>query len=880
MVKKITVEVDVNNKKLEEVRKFVRSLEDGVTQVNIKLRDTARKTSEETKKLTNEYENLRTRGFNKIEDSTSNIFDNMERMKAAAEAYHDEIRDTIKEVEDLREMLVLANEEERKELEADIKVRERYLRELKKGARYASGEARRAAEKTAKKEIGGIPETPEEGGLKELMKRWAESLKMTIKGEKEKDSLYNKYRKTLTGVLIDLHILRILGQNSRVVNETFVKMGSVLGALLDVILIPMVQPMVSLMRAVAQLAGYITRMNPLLRTLLSTIFMFIVSLVASLTLIRTGKGMIDWFRGGSKPKQRAAGGPLQPGQSAIVGEKGAELLVPSAGGGFNVIPNNQLRFLQEGTDTDLLSNLTGGLLELTSGLPSATGGAVGGVMKNKSVQNVLGSLNIIGSSVGAAIAPIAGAIGILSGVGAGIASLVKINKSGFQGLSETVVRSGQAIRNVLTTLLLASLKWLPALLAAVLGLMLPGAGVAAGEGVFGDLFGKISKSLVDGFKKILERAKSVFEKAAEKIRRAFDRIAKFADKLKDGFDKIRGVIDRLRSPLKTFGEWLKEKFGSKDIFKGEAEYWSELIKRAKKMGRPKGVMLEAGVSRLDDIRETGKKVKPPAPEGGYFGDLFKQFKEGGGFAEQLGGVGKYFGGIIAGGILTAIIDTLLEGFKPEQFIKMLGIGALATAIIEAVIAGLAAIGHALLATALVALFEVAFAAVLSYIAALFAIDVFNAIKQAMEEGWDFSKIEWEQKFLEQIYNDNVGGKVGEFFSNLGHNAGMWFIDNLGTTIAGVRDLVWAILTGDKDALNTAKAIAENRPVAYKPIPGFQSGGVMPHDGLAYLHKDETVIPANAAPQVKIDINIAGSVDNRTIDELTRRLKLELTRVRM
>ena len=109
---------------------------------------------------------------------------------------------------------------------------------------------------------------------------------------------------------------------------------------------------------------------------------------------------------------------------------------------------------------------------------------------------------------------------------------------------------------------------------------------------------------------------------------------------------------------------------------------------------------------------------------------------------------------------------------------------------------------------------------------------------------------------------------------------MWFIDNLGTTIAGVPDLVWAILTGDKDALNTAKAIAENRPVAYKPIPSFQSGGVMPHDGLAYLHKDETVIPANAAPQVKIDINIAGSVDNRTIDELTRRLKLELTRVRM
>jgi hypothetical protein len=229
-------------------------------------------------------------------------------------------------------------------------------------------------------------------------------------------------------------------------------------------------------------------------------------------------------------------------------------------------------------------------------------------------------------------------------------------------------------------------------------------------------------------------------------------------------------------------------------------------------------------------------------------------------------------------MLTAIVVILLELFEPEQFIKMLGIGALATGIIKALVAGLAATGHALLATALIYLFELASAAVLSYIAVLFAVDVFNAIKQAIEEGWDFSKIEWQNKFLEQVYD--LGKKVGTFFSNLGHNAGMWFVDNLGTTIAGLPDLVWAYLTGNQDKINTANAIAENMPVAYKPLPSFQSGGVMPYDGLAYLHKDETVIPANAAPQIKIDINIAGSVDNRTIDELTRRLKLELTRVRM
>jgi len=700
MVKKITVEVDVNNKKLEEVRKFVRSLEDGVTQVNIKLRDTARKTSEETKKLTNEYENLRTRGFNKIEDSTSNIFDNMERMKAAAEAYHDEIRDTIKEVEDLREMLVLANEEERKELEADIKVRERYLRELKKGARYASGEMRRAAEKTAKKEIGGIPETPEEGGLKELMKRWAESLKMTIKGEKEKDSLYNKYRKTLTGVLIDLHILRILGQNSRVVNETFVKMGSVLGALLDVILIPMVQPMVSLMRAVAQLAGYITRMNPLLRTLLSTIFMFIVSLVASLTLIRTGKGLIDWFRGGSKPKQRAAGGPLQPGQSAIVGEKGAEMLVPSAGGGFNVIPNNQLRFLQEGTTQDnslggLLTGFTGSLLETTTGGVGDFGKFLGGVMGEKSTQNMLGMFGMIGATIGAVLAPMSGAIGAGAGVmAAGFAGLMRTVKKSAEGTQITIKSVGQSLRNMLGT---ATVILKGALIGAVVGIAAAlgeetgiGPGLEQGVELWNDLVGLLNEYL-----------------------------------------------------LQPFLQWLGETAGI--IFEWLAEKGPEFV-----------------------------------------GFLFKTLTD-----------------FITGGV--EVLDWVAQ--LANAVFKFLGLD------IE-----------------------------------IQPLEIWNAIKEKINE--ILSNLGTELGKMPGIIAAAIGGSVG---LTLGGPLG----GQLGLGLAGI----WSNLLGFD-------------------FPSFQSGGVMPHDGLAYLHKDETVIPANAAPQVKIDINIAGSVDNRTIDELTRRLKLELTRVRM
>ena len=70
-----------------------------------------------------------------------------------------------------------------------------------------------------------------------------------------------------------------------------------------------------------------------------------------------GNITIDKYHPGALPKgmsdksfkMLAKGGSLKPGQNAVVGEAGPELLVSRPGGGFDVIPNKRLRYLAEGT---------------------------------------------------------------------------------------------------------------------------------------------------------------------------------------------------------------------------------------------------------------------------------------------------------------------------------------------------------------------------------------------------------------------------------------------------------------------------------------------------------------------------------------------------
>lgn len=62
------------------------------------------------------------------------------------------------------------------------------------------------------------------------------------------------------------------------------------------------------------------------------------------------------------------------------------------------------------------------------------------------------------------------------------------------------------------------------------------------------------------------------------------------------------------------------------------------------------------------------------------------------------------------------------------------------------------------------------------------------------------------------------------------------------------------------------------------IPGFKKGGVMPHDGLANLHKGEVVIPANKSGGVTVNIGTVQGLDAEDVskalsDELNNKISL-------
>ena len=59
------------------------------------------------------------------------------------------------------------------------------------------------------------------------------------------------------------------------------------------------------------------------------------------------------------------------------------------------------------------------------------------------------------------------------------------------------------------------------------------------------------------------------------------------------------------------------------------------------------------------------------------------------------------------------------------------------------------------------------------------------------------------------------------------------------------------------------------------IPGFQEGGIMPHTGLAYLHKGETIIPSNSQGRGGLTLIIEGNIYGTDPDEMAEALQDKL-----
>ena len=63
------------------------------------------------------------------------------------------------------------------------------------------------------------------------------------------------------------------------------------------------------------------------------------------------------------------------------------------------------------------------------------------------------------------------------------------------------------------------------------------------------------------------------------------------------------------------------------------------------------------------------------------------------------------------------------------------------------------------------------------------------------------------------------------------------------------------------------------------VGGRQLGGFITQTGMYKLHAGEKVVPSHSVGDTSITINISGNADSKTIDELMKRMKQELTRVR-
>jgi hypothetical protein len=123
--------------------------------------------------------------------------------------------------------------------------------------------------------IGTRGRAAEEGDeLKELKT----DLKEANKEVDMHTSLMKKYRQTLTSVLIDLHVLRILASQSKVMAFQFQTMGQALGYLTDMVLMPLIPAMVQFLYLIYGFANFYRQLHPVFKSFVAATLSLIVGL--------------------------------------------------------------------------------------------------------------------------------------------------------------------------------------------------------------------------------------------------------------------------------------------------------------------------------------------------------------------------------------------------------------------------------------------------------------------------------------------------------------------------------------------------------------------------------------------------------------------------
>jgi hypothetical protein len=105
--------------------------------------------------------------------------------------------------------------------------------------------------------------------------------------------------------------------------------------------------------------------------------------------------------------------------------------------------------------------------------------------------------------------------------------------------------------------------------------------------------------------------------------------------------------------------------------------------------------------------------------------------------------------------------------------------------------------------------------------------------------------------------------------------GQWFKKYFWDIPTGWISKLWEYFSGIFNQIgNWFKNLGGNMGSGLKKILGFQTGGIMPYTGLAYLHQGEKITPAgqttNFTPNVTIYASVSNDMDIRSLaDKLSR-----------
>lgn len=110
------------------------------------------------------------------------------------------------------------------------------------------------------------------------------------------NTLTKKWRQSITGVLIDLHMLRVVGQSSKVVSAMFEVLSKSMGYVVDMVLLPALPLLLDVARLIRGVGHWFAELNPVLKKAIGTGVLLVGGFFIMLNTVRSAYNTLIWFR--------------------------------------------------------------------------------------------------------------------------------------------------------------------------------------------------------------------------------------------------------------------------------------------------------------------------------------------------------------------------------------------------------------------------------------------------------------------------------------------------------------------------------------------------------------------------------------------------------